>query len=515
MARDSVQRRLAAILAADVVGWSRLMGADEAGTLACLKEHRRERIDPKLAEFGGRIVKTTGDGMLVEFPSAVDAVKCASEIQDAMAGRNTDVPDNIRMQFRIGINLGEIIIDTDGDIFGDGVNIAARLEELAMPGTVNISEDVYRQVHGRLDAGLEDLGPQTLKNIANPVKVYRVGTDNVKSADGATPAGEVTADVAFVSRPAVAVLPFDNMSRDAEQEYFVDGIAEDIITGLSLWRSFPVIARNSSFSYKGQKIDVKQVGKELGARYVLEGSVRKAGNRLRITAQLIDTETAAHVWAERFDREMEDIFDLQDEITERIVTAIAPEMARAEEQRAIKKQPADLGAWDLCHRGQWHIYRYTKEDNEKSQEFIERAIALDPNWAVPHTWIAYVHLMNALLGFRDDPAQSFKLSVAAAERSVRLDGQDPLARGTLSLANIWIDLPRAISEAEKAIALNPSLLLRLYGAQRSALLSRTLAGMPRTVPDFRPAEPTRSASDIHADNRVNDPSLPEGLRRSD
>ena len=457
MARDSVQRRLAAILAADVVGWSRLMGADEAGTLARLKEHRRERIDPKLAEFGGRIVKTTGDGMLVEFPSAVDAVKCASEIQDAMAERNTDVPDNIRMQFRSGINLGEIIIDTDGDIFGDGVNIAARLEELAMPGTVNISEDVYRQVHGRLDAGLEDLGPQTLKNIANPVKVYRVGTDNVNSADGATPAGEVTAGVAFVSRPAVAVLPFDNMSRDAEQEYFVDGIAEDIITGLSLWRSFPVIARNSSFSYKGQKIDVKQVGKELGARYVLEGSVRKAGNRLRITAQLIDTETAAHVWAERFDREMEDIFDLQDEITERIVTAIAPEMARAEEQRAIKKQPADLGAWDLCHRGQWHIYRYTKEDNEKSQEFIERAIALDPNWAVPHAWIAYVHLMNALLGFRDDPAQSFKLSVAAAERSVRLDGQDPLARGTLSLANIWIDLPRAISEAEKAIALNPSL----------------------------------------------------------
>ena len=272
--------------------------------------------------------------MLVEFPSAVDAVKCASEIQEAMAERNVDVPENIRMQFRIGINLGEIIIDTDGDIFGDGVNIAARLEELAMPGTVNISEDVYRQVHGRLDTGLEDLGPQTLKNIANPVKVYRVSAENEKSADGAAPAGEVTADVAFVSRPAVAVLPFDNMSRDAEQKYFVDGIAEDIITGLSMWRSFPVIARNSSFSYKGQKIDVKQVGKELGARYVLEGSVRKAGNRLRITAQLIDAETAAHVWAERFDREMEDIFDLQDEITERIVTAIAPEMVRAEEQRS-------------------------------------------------------------------------------------------------------------------------------------------------------------------------------------
>ena len=261
MARDNVQRRLAAILAADVVGWSRLMGADEAGTLARLKEHRGALLDPKFEEFGGRIVKTTGDGVLVEFPSAVDAVKCASEIQQAMAGRNEDVPENIRMRFRIGINLGEIIIDTDGDIFGDGVNIAARLEELAEPGTVNISEDVFRQVHGRLDAGLEDLGNHELKNIAKPVRVYRVG-DKASKTSGA-------ANMSFVARPAVAVLPFDNMSRDEEQEYFVDGIAEDIITGLSLWRSFPVIARNSSFSYKGQKIDIKQVGKELGARYVL------------------------------------------------------------------------------------------------------------------------------------------------------------------------------------------------------------------------------------------------------
>ena len=462
MARDTVQRRLAAILAADVVGWSRLMGADEAGTLARLKGHRNELIDPKLAEFGGRIVKTTGDGVLVEFSSAVDAVKCASEIQDAMIARNEGVPELTRMQFRIGINLGEIIIDTDGDIFGDGVNIAARLEELAAPGTVNISEDVYRQILGRLDAGLEDLGPQTLKNIANPVKVYRVGADSEKTPETAppkdgAPAAGIEADVAFVSRPAVAVLPFDNMSRDEEQEYFVDGIAEDIITGLSLWRTFPVIARNSSFSYKGQKIDVKQVGQELGARYVLEGSVRKAGNRLRITAQLIDSETSAHVWAERFDREMEDIFDLQDEITERIVTAIAPEMAHAEAERSLKKQPADLDAWDLCHRGQWHINRYSKADNVQARELLERSAALDPNWAVPRSWVSFAHLMDALIGFSDDPAASMKLSSEAAEHAVRLDSQDPLSRGTLAIAYIWQDRPRSIIEAEKSISLNPSL----------------------------------------------------------
>ena len=258
-------------------------------------------------------------------------------------------------------------------------------------------------------------------------------------------------------KPAVAVLPLENISGDPEQEYFVDGIAEDIITGLSLWRSFPVIARNSSFSYKGQKIDVKQVGRELGARYVLEGSVRKAGQRLRITAQLIDAETAAHVWAQRFDREMKDIFDLQDEITERIVTAIVPEIGRAEEQRALTKRPTDLGAWDLCHRGLWHIYRYTLEDNEAAQEYFERAMELDANWARPHAWVAFRHVLEALMNLSADPAISLKLSGEAAETAARLDSQDPLARGTLSVACIFLDRPRAISEGKKAIALNPSL----------------------------------------------------------
>ena len=363
MAEDRVQPRLAAIVAADVVGWSRLMGADETGTLATLKAHRKELIDPTLAKFGGRIVKTTGDGVLVEFASAVDAVNCMAEIQAAMVGRNEGVLESKLMQFRVGINLGEIIIDDDGDIFGDGVNIAARLEELAAPGSVNISEDVYRQVHGRLDSALHDLGQQNLKNIANPVRVYRVGESSSASpvATAATQKPELPTTVGaigFDARPAIAVLPFDNMSREEDQDFFADGIAEDLITALSLWRQFPVIARNSTFTYKGQKIDVKQVGKELGARYVLEGSVRKAGNRLRITAQLIDAESGVHVWAERFDRELEDIFDLQDEITERIVHNIMPEISLAEAERAIRVPPANLDAWEYLQRGFWHLYRY-------------------------------------------------------------------------------------------------------------------------------------------------------------
>lgn len=395
MAKDTVQRRLAAIVATDVVGWSRLMGDDEAGTLTAMKAHRQGLIDPKLGEFGGRIVKTTGDGMLVEFASAVDAVNCTGEIQAAMVERNIGVPESRRMQFRIGINLGEIIIDSDGDIFGDGVNIAARLEELAEPGTVNISEDVFRQVHGRLDASLEDLGAQELKNIKNPVRVYRVGdaevavaTPDVVAPEAVTqqPESPKTAGAStavgtggFEARPAIAVLPFNNMSRDEDQEFFADGIAEDLITALSLWRLFPVIARNSSFTYKGEKIDVKKVGRELGARYVVEGSVRKSGNRLRITAQLIDAESGAHVWAERFDRELEDIFDLQDKITESIVHNVMPEISLAEAERATRVPPANLDAWEYYQRGIWHLYRYTREDTEKAREYFAGALERDPS----------------------------------------------------------------------------------------------------------------------------------------
>jgi adenylate cyclase len=461
MTRESVQRRLAAILAADVVGWSRLMGADEAGTLLTLKAHRRDLVDPKIAEYGGRIVKTTGDGVLVEFSSAVNAVKCASDIQESMVERNVGVPEDLRMLFRVGINLGEIIIDTDGDIFGDGVNIAARLEELAAPGTVNISEDVYRQVLGRLDAGLEDLGPQELKNITNPVRVYRVGepaeTDRATATrnQSETPIG--AGATGFDARPAIAVLPFENMSRDEEQEYFADGISEDLITALSLWRLFPVIARNSSFTYKGKKVDVKKVGGELGARYVLEGSVRKAGNRLRITAQLIDAESGAHVWAERYDRDLDDIFDLQDEITESIVRNVMPEISHAETERATRVPPSNLDAWEHLQRGLWHIYHYTREGNEKAKEHLAMALERDPTLALAAAFQGAAHFWDVLYGWTESPRESVSLALEHCRRAVALNAQEPLAHAMLAVSLTFSgQAERGLEAGERGVELNPS-----------------------------------------------------------
>jgi adenylate cyclase len=328
-----VERRLAAILAADVVGYSRLMGEDEAGTISALKTLRKEFIEPLIAAHRGRIVKLMGDGFLVEFRSVVDAVECAIGWQ----ARPAPSPGGMALHFRIGINSGDIVID-EGDIFGDGVNVAARLEALAEPGGIALSQLVHDQVAGKVEADFEDAGEHAVKNIAKPLRVYRIRLGGESEVvDRPTSPG-------FTDKPAIAVLPFDNMSGDPEQEYFADGITEDIITALSLWRSFPVIARNSSFTFKGQQIDVQRVGRELGARYVLEGSVRKAGKRVRITGQLIEAETGTQLWAERYDRDLVDIFDLQDEIAERIVTHMVPEMGRAEEQRAARNRPAELGA---------------------------------------------------------------------------------------------------------------------------------------------------------------------------
>lgn len=432
------------------------MGADKAGTLTALKAHRQKLIDPKIAEYGGRIVKTTGDGMLAEFASAVDAVSCATEIQAAMVGRSEDVAESKRMQFRIGINLGEIIIDTDGDIFGDGVNIAARLEALAAPGTVNISEDVYRQVHGRLNAGLHDLGQQNLKNIANPVRVYRVGES--KSTVSQTSAPPTAAGpTGFESRPAIAVLPFDNMSRNEDQEFFADGISEDLITALSLWRLFPVIARNSTFTYKGQKIDVKQVGKELGARYVLEGSVRRAGNRLRITAQLIDADSGAHVWAERFDRELEDIFDLQDEITESIVLNIMPEISLAESERATRVPPANLDAWEYFQRGAWHVYRYTREDNVKAREYFTGALERDPSLSLAAAFQATVNVFEVLFGWTDQPQESLLEGMECCRRALALNPQESTAHSLMAtILAISGEAERGHEAGKRAIELNRS-----------------------------------------------------------
>ena len=330
----SVRRRLAAILSADVAGYSRLMGDDEAGILAALKAHRAAVVDPEIAAHNGRIVKLMGDGALVEFASVVDAVECAVAVQQGMAKRNADVPDGKRIAFRIGVNLGDIIVEGD-DIYGDGVNVAARIQEIAEPGGVALSSIAHDQIAGKVEAAFKDAGEHDLKNIAKPVRVFHW-------ADGSDAPAVEAAPLALPDKPSIAVLPFVNMSPDADQEFFSDGISEDIITALSKFRSLFVIARNSSFSFKGQSIEVKDIGHKLGVRYVVEGSVRRAGNRVRITAQLIDAVADTHLWAERYDRDLDDIFAVQDEVTHAIVTAIEPTLGSAERDRAHRKPP---GAW--------------------------------------------------------------------------------------------------------------------------------------------------------------------------
>ena len=347
MAEERVERRLAAILCADVVGYSRLMGADEEGTLAVLKSHRRELIDPLIDQHRGRIFKTTGDGMLIEFASVVDAVRCAVVVQQGMEDRNANLPDSERIRFRVGINLGDVMVD-EGDMFGDGVNVAARIEALAAPGEICVSASVREQVGEKLPIRFADLGEHGVKNIARPVRVYRVE----KGAEPPIGPADDTPKVPLPlpDKPSIAVLPFQNMSGDSEQEYFADGMVEDIITGLSRIKWLFVIARNSSFVYKGKAIDIRQVGRELGVRYVLEGGVRKAGNRLRITAQLIEAETGAHLWADKFDGALEDVFDLQDQITDRVVGIVEPSLQRSEIERSRQKHPDSLGAYDLYLR---------------------------------------------------------------------------------------------------------------------------------------------------------------------
>ena len=359
MAEARVERRLAAILAADVAGYSRLMGIDEEGTLAALKAYRRELIDPKIAERRGRVVKTTGDGALVEFASAVDAVRCAIEIQRAMAEHNIDIPEERRIEFRIGINVGDIIID-DGDIYGDGVNIAARVETLATPGSICLADHAYQQIKGKLALDVRDMGEQQLKNIAQPVRVHSVRHDN-------TPARPIPA---LPDKPSIAVLAFENMSGDAEQEYFADGIVEDIITALSRFRQLFVIARNSSFTYKGRAVDVKQVGRELGVRYVLEGSVRKAPNRVRITGQLIDTATGAHLWADRFDGALEDIFDLQDQVTTSVVGAISRQLWSRPKLSELNEADRNIDAYDYYLRGTASLLSMDQGGNQRGAASI-------------------------------------------------------------------------------------------------------------------------------------------------
>ena len=399
-------RKLAAILAADVVGFSRLTGADEDRTLARLRALRSDLIDPTIAVHNGRIVKRTGDGALVEFRSVVDAVRCAIEVQNAMVERNAGVPTDRQIEFRIGIHLGDVVEESDGDLMGDGVNIAARLEGIAQPGAICLSEDAYRQVRARLDLEVSDLGQTHLKNIVDPVRVYSLQVGLPAQAKPSAPMATVRADneekpapsLALPDKPSIAVLPFQNMSGDPEQEYFVDGMVEDIITGLSRIKWLFVIARNSSFTYKGRSVDVRQVGRELGVRYVLEGGVRKAGNRLRITAQLIEAETGAHLWADRFDGALDDVFELQDQITERVVGIVEPSLQHSEIERARQKRPENLDAYDLYLRALPYSATRQLADARIAADLLESALKLNPRYATAHALLALCYQMIFVQG---------------------------------------------------------------------------------------------------------------------
>jgi adenylate cyclase len=444
-------RRLTAILAADVAGYSRLMGQDEAGTARALREHR-VATDPLVAEHGGRIVKTTGDGMLIEFASVVGAVECALRLQKLTAERNADLPGDRRMEWRIGIHLGDVLVEGD-DILGDGVHIAARLEGIAEPNGICISEDAFRQVRGKVETEFVDLGEQSLKNIARPLRVYRVG-----SSPAANQPISPAAALPLPDKPSIAVLPFQNMSSDPDQEYFADGIAEDIITALSRYPSLFVIARNSSFAYKGRAIGVKTIGRELDVRYVVEGSLRKAGNRIRVTAQLVEAESGKHVWAERYDRDLADIFALQDEITEAVTIAVAPAIADAELHRAMRKPPESLDAWAAYQRGLWHLDKATPDDNALAEKFFQQAVDLDRNFADAYCGLALAQMYSATV-FLTRPMASVPTSAEPwARLAVALDSNNAVAHSCLSSALFYRgDHHGALAEADRALALSPNL----------------------------------------------------------
>jgi TolB-like protein/class 3 adenylate cyclase len=459
---EHVERRLAAILAADVAGSCRLIGIDEEGTLAQLKALRKTLFDPKISEHRGRIVKNTGDGALIEFGSVVDAVRCAVEIQRGMAERNTDVPQDKRIEFRIGIHVGDIII-ADDDIFGDGVNIAVRLEGIAEPGGFSISDDAHRQVRGKVDITFEAIGSQPLKNIAEPMRVWRVRMGPSSSPATVTkPPTETAQPLALADKPSIAVLPFENMSRDPEQEYFADGMVEDIITGLSRSKSLFVIARHSTFTYKGKAIDIKQVGRDLGVRYVLEGSVRKAGNRVRITGQLINAATGAHLWADRFDSQLEDIFDLQDRVTNSVIGAISPQLERAEIERSQRKPTESLQAYDYYLRALACYYKFTGDANVEALKLTKIASGLDPEFAAAYALGAICYVPRKSFGWRIDAAAHGTAEARRlARRAIELDKDDPtvLAMAGFALAYVVGEVEEGAALVSRATSLNPNLAI--------------------------------------------------------
>ncbi|MEQ9815487.1 MAG: adenylate/guanylate cyclase domain-containing protein [Azospirillaceae bacterium] len=450
-----MENRLAAVLAADMVGYSRLMEIDEKGTLARLRTHRIELIDPAIAKNQGRIIKTTGDGMLVEFPSVADCVRCAVEVQARMTRRNTDVPEDRRIQFRIGINLGDIIFEDD-DIFGDGVNIAARLEQLADVGGICVSGAVYDQVADRVEIGFEDLGEKTLKNLNRSVRVYRVQLEGLETADGSSfTSGTKGPQVA--AKPTVAVLPFENMSGDPEQEFFVDGLTEDILTELSRRHELFVISRNSTFVYKGQSVNIREVAGKLGAQYLVEGSVRKSGDRLRVTVQLIDTANDAHVWAERYDRQLRDVFEIQDEITASIAATLPGRVEASQHDQLSRKKPSSLAAYECVLAAKVLHHRSRREDNLRAQEMIQQAIDLDPEYAHAYAWRGCILGQAWGYGWCEDRDAVFAEGAASLEKALALDENDADVHRILAAVNILQnDLAKARYHQERGLALNPN-----------------------------------------------------------
>jgi TolB-like protein/class 3 adenylate cyclase len=463
-------RRLAAILAADVAGYSRLMGQDEEGTHDRLKVHLRQLVNPKIKEYRGRIVKNTGDGMLAEFSSVVNAVRCAVEVQRGMANRNAQTPEDQRIVFRVGINLGDVIVEP-GDIYGDGVNIASRLEALAEPGGICISDDAFRQVRAKVGAEFIDIGEQELKNIARPVRAYRVLLETAAVALASRPA----AALPLPDNPSIAVLPFLNMSGDPEQEYFVDGMVEEIITALSRIRWLFVIARNSTFIYKGQAIDVKRVGRELGVRYVLQGSVRKARQQVRITGQLIDALTGTHLWANRFDGSLEDIFELQDRVAVSVAGVIEPALQAAEMHRSAARPMTDLSAYDLYLRALAAFYPITKERVFEALGWLEQAIAIDRHYGPALSWAAVCHLRLITEGWAETPETTRRKASDLARQALQAGENDPriFANAAFVLAGLGEDIGAMMGLVDRAVALNPSFargwslsgVLRLWAGQ--------------------------------------------------
>ena len=490
-APGNASRRLAAILFA---GYKRLHPGDEAGEFSALSLFRTDVIEPQVLKFGGRIVRWTGDQIFLEFQSVVQAVRCGAALSEAASRLNEAPLPERRIALRIGINMDDIIITDDGDLLGDGVNIAARLEALAEPSSVYISGAVHERVAGKVDFDFVDLGPQNLKNINRPIRVYRIDT-HVDTGSAAAAAGSGSPTTAkFDDRRAIAVLPFANFSGDPEQEFFADGITEDIIALLAGWRAFPVIARASAFTYKGKTFDVKKVGEELGVRYVVEGSVRKSGRRVRVTVQLIRADTNHHIMAERYDRDLTDLFDLQDEIAHTIAGAIEPEILKFERERIAERPPQSEDAYELYQHGMWHHYRHTKEDNLEAQAFFRRALAIDANYPQAMAALAIAVCNAGFLGWADNAARNYEESLELAQRAVALDPRYPIARYALGLVYMWTRRSeRAMAEFQEAIKLSPSYAaahvvlgqMYLYGGRPEEAIAQAENGIRLSPTDPR------------------------------